>query len=204
MIDARLESMESRLQRLEHANEALARRCRRWKQAAATALVGTLAVVITGAASLPGLIEASQFVLRDKAGRMRAALTIRPDGTPGLGFFDEGGRPRLSFDISPKGESGVNIMDATGRPQAALAIRPDGTPGLGLFDPLGRVALSLDVDAMGRSGVNLYGEDGRLRAALAIRPDGTPGLGIFDGQGNVRNSVEDQPDAPAARQAKLH
>lgn len=31
-------------------------------------------------------------------GRLRAALAVRPDGTPALGFFNEQGQPEVSVE----------------------------------------------------------------------------------------------------------
>jgi len=205
MTGTRSDTWEARLDILERSNLSLVKQCRRWRRAGIVAAAGLAVLLVAGANSLPGMVEASNFVLRDKAGRMRAALAIRPDGTPGLGLFDEDGRPRVSIDLGAKGVAGVNLLDGAGRTGAALAIRPDGTPGLGLFDPAGRPRLSLDVDPAGRPGVNVYGDDGRLRAALAIRPDGTPGLGLFDNQGNPGTSLEeDRGGAPPRPVQGLH
>ncbi|QEH32941.1 hypothetical protein OJF2_14310 [Aquisphaera giovannonii] len=193
MAECRQGTIEARLEGLEEANRSLAAECRRWRRGGFVALAGLAVLAAAGANGLTKVLEAEQFVLRDPAGRMRAALAIRPDGSPGLGLFDEKGRPRISMDVNPTGVAGVCLLDASGHPQAALAIRPDGTPGLGLFDPDGTPRLSLDIDAVGRPAAHLHGDDGRLRAALAIRPDGTPGLGLFDEQGNPSAALESKP-----------
>lgn len=183
-----------RLDALEWTNRQLLARCDRWRRVGIGGLACAALIVIGGAAvqSL-ATIEGGEFVLRDKANRMRAALAIRPDGTPGLGFFDEAGKIRLSLELSPQGTPGVSLLDAAGTLGAAVAIRPDGTPGVGLFDSQGHVRTSLDVGVDGSSGVNVYDPAGTLRAAMAIRPDGTPGVGTFDPHGEIQ---EEEPNAP--------
>jgi hypothetical protein len=178
-----------RLEQIEKSNEALSRSVRRIRFATLGAAAGLGVLLLAGAAALTPCLEARNFVLRDESGKMRAALAIRPDGTPGLGFFDESGRVRLSMDLGPTGPA-VNLMNGIGQPQAALAVRPDGLPGLAIFDPSGQARLSLDVTEAGIPSLHLYGKQGQLRAALAIRPDGSPGLGFFDDEGQLKASFE--------------
>lgn len=184
--------------------ERLGQDARRWKRLA-TGLFGLLSVGLLGAAAATSrtTLEANEFVLRDDQGRMRAALAIRPDGTPGLGFFDEHGRVRLSCELGPRGVPGVQLLDDTGALRAAMAIRPDETPGLGLFGPNGGIRASMDVGPDGTSGVNIYDVSGALRTAIAIRPDGTPGVGIFDELGQEVSAIVDQ-NSPRRQEPAPH
>jgi len=195
------EEMARRLDHLERTNQELRRTCRRWRRVGRGVLLGGLVAVIAGAKYADELktIEASHFVLKDKSGKMKAALGIRADGTPGLGLFDQGGKVRLSLDISPDGTPGVNIYDKESALRAALAIRPDGTPGLGLFNEKKEVRLSLDVNPDGTPGVHAYDKSNVLRAALAVRPDGTPGLGLFDAEGRICFSLDGEVGAQEAQ-----
>jgi hypothetical protein len=210
-----------RLERLEAANGILRQECRRWRRGSLAAAAAVVVLGITGAgvaARIAPMLEANEFVLRDKDGKARAALTLRDkDGSPGLAFLDHKGQVRLSFDLGsrdPEGSDadddkartrssmretpGVNIYDKDGGLRAALTIRPDGTPGLGLFDKNSQPRLSLDLCADGSAGLNLYGEAALLRAALAVRPDGSPGLGLFNKQGQVVQSIDLAPEAQTA------
>lgn len=81
----------------------------------------------------------------DEAGGLRAALTIRSDGTPGLGLFDKDRQPRLSLDLCADGSAGLNLYGQAALLRAALAVRPDGSPGLGLFNEQGQVIQSIDL-----------------------------------------------------------
>lgn len=174
-----------RLAALEAANHRLERQGRSWRSAALGLLSVMSLAMLAGAARSRSTLEAGEFVLRDDQGRMRAALAIRPDGTPGLGLFDDNGQVRLSCELGPQGAPGIQLHDAIGTLRATVAIRPDETPGLGLFAPDGRVRASVDLGPDGSSGINVYDHFGALRAAMAIRPDGTPGLGVFDERGEV-------------------
>lgn len=191
----RREELAVRLEALEGVTRRLEGQVRTWKRlglgvaALATILVGGGAAAISARPT----IEAGEFVLRDSHDRMRAALAIRPDGTPGLGLFDERGKARLSLELDVVGAPRVNLHDDTGRLRAALAMRPNGTPGLGLFDANSRIRASLDVGNDGTSGANIYGGDGVLRAAMAIRSDGTPGMGLFDATGQVIRPNDPEP-----------
>lgn len=194
--------MSERIAGLEQEQRRLLSECRRWRRVGTGMLAGLLVVALAGAKAVSDLqtVEAGHFVLRDTDGRIRAALAIRPDGTPGLGFFDAKGTPRMSFDLAADGAPGVNLYDTNGILKGALAIRPDGTPGLGLFGTEGKVGLSLDITPKGTPGVNLFDPAGQVRGALAIRPNGTPGLGLFDERGNVLASFEAAvPQAAPAR-----
>lgn len=205
MNESALASLQERLDGLELEHRKLIRECRRWRRTGVGLLAGAVLLVLAGAkaASELSTVEAGHFVIRDGEGRMRAALGIRPDGTPGFGLFDEKGTPRLSFDLALGGAPGVNLYDSQGTLKGALAIRPDGTPGLGLFGSQNKVGISLEMTPQGAPGVNIFDGAGQVRGALAIRPDGTPGLGIFDAQGNVQVSVEGQLPAPVRPAARV-
>lgn len=195
-----------RLAVLEAATRRLERERRRWRIVGTVLTVGVGLMATAGAAmnETPKSVEASEFILRDKEGRARAALTIRPDGTPGLAFYDEKATMRMSLDLGADDNNdddtpGVNIYGQDGELRAAMTIRPDGTPGLGFFDKGRNPRLSLDMANDDSTGVNIYGPGGVLRAAMAIRPDGTPGLGLFDESGRVVQSVDIGADGTPRR-----
>ncbi|MFO0890747.1 MAG: hypothetical protein U0790_16580 [Isosphaeraceae bacterium] len=197
-LSAGHDALSARIERLEASNRSLTVAVRRFRLGG---LVGaaTLAILfLTGAVTIPQTLEARNFILRDESGKMRAALAIRPDGTPGLALYEKDGRVRLSLDLGTDGPA-VNLMDGIGKPQAALAMRKDGTPGLGLFDSSGQVRVSLDIHRGGLPAVNLYGDQGLLRAALAVRPDNSPGLGLFGADGDFGASFEIPGAGPSLR-----
>ena len=135
--------LERRLEALERLSREMEGRHRRWRRLG-VGLIGCAVVAgLAGAASQkPVSLEAREFVLRDETGAMRAALAVRPDGTPGFGLFDKSGRMRLSFELDADGRPGLNLHDDEGTLRAAVAMRPDGTPGVGLFGAKGQVRAS--------------------------------------------------------------
>jgi len=191
-------ALSARLATLEESNRALSQSVRRLKFGGLLGVASLAVLFLTGAVSIPQNLEARNFVLRDTSGNVRAALAMRPDGTPGLAFFEKDGRVRLSLDMGADGPA-VNLMNGIGKPLAALAMRKDGTPGLGLFDASGQVKVSLDLYRNGLPAVNLYGDQGLLRAALAVRPDGSPGLGLFAADGDFGASFEIPGNGPSLR-----
>lgn len=188
-----------RLEALERTNREIEGRLRKWRRVGLGMLGFALTAGLAGAAAQKAMtIEAREFVLRDDTGAMRAALSIRPDGTPGFGLFDRSGQVRLSFDLNADGQAGLNLHDDMGTLRAAVAMRPDGTPGIGLFGANGQVRASLDVGRDGSSGMNVYDDGGTLRAAVAMRPDATPAIGLFDGKGRAQRSIEIEDGAKVA------
>ena len=141
-----------RLDVLERSHRELEARYRAWRRLAIGLVGGVAMVALAGAAEQkPTTLEAKEFILRDEAGAMRASLAIRPDGTPGLGLFNEQGHIRASLDVGIDGSSGVNIYDEAGTLRAAVALRPDTTPAVGLFDAKGKIRRSIELDDRGTS-----------------------------------------------------
>jgi hypothetical protein len=196
MGEERNGSILVRLERLEQANLAMSRECRRWRIAGGGLLTALVVVGIAGASSsdrAPSKLEAQSFILKDAEGRTRASFGFRPDGTPGFALLDAASHVRLALDIGPDGAPGVNLYSPAGRLQAALAVRPDGAPALGLFDGQSQVRVSLDLSHGEKApGLSLYDDSGTMRAALAVRPDQTSALGLFDGQGEAVVSLGDE------------
>jgi hypothetical protein len=188
---------------LERMNRRNERAYRRWKRCGLGLLGCALVAAVCGAqAEKPSAIEATEFVLRDARGLIRASLSIRPDGTPGLAMFDKTGKPRLEIHLSPEDDGGIDLHDSKGILRAAVAVRPDGTPGVGLFGTKGQVRASLDVGRDGSAGVNIYDDASTLRAALALRPDGTPAAGLFDERGHEVRSIECSEEPEVANAPK--
>jgi hypothetical protein len=194
MGEDRNESILARLERLEQSNRAISKECWRWRIGGGGLVIAALVVGIAGASSsdrAPTKLEAQSFILKDAAGRTRASLGFRADGTPGFALLDDASRVRLALDICPDGAPAVNLYSPAGRLQAALAVRPDGAPALGLFDGQSQVRVSLDLSHEEKApGLSLYDDSGTMRAALAVRPDQTSALGLFDGRGEVIVSLD--------------
>ena len=193
-----IDQLAERLSLMEAAHQKLRLERQRWRRFGFLGMLGIGVAVGMGAAKSWPSIQAREFILRDAEGRVRASLSLRPDGTPGLALFNESGQPRLSLDLSTDDQPGVNLHDEDGTLRAALAIRPDGTPGMGLFGSDRKPRVSLDLGLNQTAGFHLFDEAGALRGALAIRPDGSPGLGLFDERGEPGQSLELPVEAVAS------
>ena len=95
MNEPKLDELVVRLDCLEREN-------RRWKRIGALVLVGIAAVVLMGQAKprkVAQVIEAEKFVVRDKSGKVRAALQISAKDEPSLDLYDKNGKNRASLAI---------------------------------------------------------------------------------------------------------
>jgi hypothetical protein len=153
-----------RLDRLERQN--------RWMKRG-----GAVLLVLVGAAALMGsqapakdrTDDSNAFILRDRAGKERAGLTLAANG-PVLRFLDEGGKERLRLGMF-KDVPGFVFYDSRGKRQATLSA---ATEGVRLFlydaDERPRAWLRMSKDDIG---LHVLGEEGRRHAGLQVDPDGT-------------------------------
>jgi hypothetical protein len=152
----RLECLECRQAELRRAN-------RRLGSVAGAMLLVTGALVLMGqtATTQPQSLQAEEFVLRGRDGKVRGAMGITPDGAVGLNLADIKGQTRITLDITADGLPGLDLYDAQGKMRATLALGPAGTPGLGLYDASGKLRTSLDVPAANTPGLAFYHENGK-------------------------------------------
>ena len=66
------------------------------------------------------IIEATQFVLKDKDKKCHARLFFNDDGLPALAFYDENGKSRAEVGIW-RLETGFLVFDGTGERHVKLA-----------------------------------------------------------------------------------
>lgn len=111
-------------------------------------------------------VSAEEFLLVDRAGRVRAVLGISSQG-PVLGFRDESGKGRAAFGIGSGDGPGMVLADETGKPRAELVVR-NGQPTLALSDGAGTVRAELvlrpegPLFGMNGGSVQIVNGDGRL------------------------------------------
>jgi hypothetical protein len=74
-----------------------------------------LGVAVQQAVSQPEVLRARRIEVVDTAGRLRIALGVASDGSPGLGFWDTTGRVRIALVVDPDGSPGLSLHDAAGR-----------------------------------------------------------------------------------------
>jgi hypothetical protein len=138
-----------------------------------------------------GVIEAHTFVLRDRAGRVRARLECDPEGNPLLQMMAADGRPRLVAGVRGN-VAGLWLHDRAGALRLDLSLDEGHDtavlrlPGAGATE---RVVVGC---AWGRGQLHLYNAAG-LPGVLAGAGDGGGSLLVFGAQG-LPAVVLDVPD----------
>ena len=127
--------------------ERLERESRRWRGVALVLGLLLAAAGVMGQAKTGRTVEATRFVLKDSANRVRAEL-VAQERSVALRFKDEGGIPRLTVGTED-GTSVVVLNDRAGAVAANVAVLPHGAPGLTLYDPAGKSRLEI---SLGRDG----------------------------------------------------
>ena len=140
----RLEALERENRRLRRGGKAL------------VALFGAAILVAAAPAGPRKVVEAERFVVRDAAGKVRAALGIREDGSPSLNLYDQDAKTRAVLGLE------------------------GGDPVLGLLDQAGHGRVQVAFEESGASRVTLFDERETGRAQLALEPDGSPSLAFAD------------------------
>ena len=164
MNDFRIAEMEKQLHALQKAAGRL-------RKTLAVALGLAVLVFIVGfqPAGQPGIIEARQFVLKDKDGKVQAKLHTNVDNLPSLSFYDKAGSQRMELYIT-EDEVGLHIdsVHADVGSLASLSADHFGTTMLMLHAPDGRrISLVCLPNADDRAEIMLW-KDGKQGQDLTI------------------------------------
>jgi hypothetical protein len=182
---SKLEAMSARLDRMEVE-------CRRWRRGAiAGAVLGVVGLLI-GASSRedPKTVDAERFLLRDKAGEIRAAWAVQEDGSPIFELFDEQGRSAVAFGYHKGLGDRPSLVFYNGE-QADLAVGygDEDSVGLNIYDKNGiRTSVSV-MQKSGNAGAFVYDRRGKLRSSVAVSSDDTPSVGLSDGEATLRAAI---------------
>lgn len=130
-------------------------------------------------------MEASQFVLRDSKGRLRAALRCDENDFPNLFFFDAQAKPRLIVAEQAGGAMQIALTSESGKPIAGLGIDLAGIVSLHLTDPTSTSSVTATVQPDGMPGLMLKDANEISRLSLQAKPDSSQVV-IADGQGRPR------------------
>jgi len=103
------------------------------------------------------VVTAEEFRFLDKDGRLRAVISVLPDGIIGLIFYDKHGIRRALLGVLPNGRPILSLHGQEGNSGAILAVLPDELPVL-----------------------SLYGSEGKSGATLGLLTDGSPELTFYD------------------------
>ena len=103
-----LTAITARIQRLEKDS-------RLWKIIAVAAFVILTAFSLSWYFSEQGELVTENFVLVDRAGKERAALTLSADGSPSLVFYNDKGRVAALLISKPDGVTSLSLYDTEGK-----------------------------------------------------------------------------------------
>jgi hypothetical protein len=150
-----LELLQQRVERLEAHN-------RRLRQVAMALALSAAALLLaaTSVLSRARVIEAQGFVVKDAAGRTRAALSLLQD-QPGLTLFDDRGRQHV-----------------------VLRSHADRSTSL-QFHQRGQLRMALDSSCDGATQVQMFDKHRQLAAGFYSWPDGASGVALNRGQGGA-------------------
>ncbi|HWP57860.1 MAG TPA: hypothetical protein VNL14_08235 [Candidatus Acidoferrales bacterium] len=134
-----LDALSSRVKKLERQN-------RSHRRATALLLVIFGTALIMGQAAPSRVVESNSFVLKDAAGKTRAALTLDSAGAVQLVLADQSERIHAQLSVANNGAAHLSLKDNKGIVRVGLAVLQDGTPDLGLADASGAVRIGLGFD----------------------------------------------------------
>jgi hypothetical protein len=140
-------------------------------------------------ASQSNTVEASQFILKDKSGKVRATLSL--DESPGnngaaqLVFYDVEGKQRVKLDsgVLPSMGGELHLADEKGIDRILISSRGRDLGGwISLLDSKGLPVTSLSTDnvtlpALEVKSVSLKDADGNIRARLFMTEKSTATVG---------------------------
>lgn len=169
--------------------EALERRCERFRRAGVLLLLGAVALGLLGQAPAPTpagrTIEAETFIVRDRAGRARAALSIGVDDRPGLALADVRGKIRAWLTLTTDGAAELKFYDADEAVRLSVALDAGGTPRVLLSDRAGKARARLELGTEGAPTLSLHDRAEKVRAALSVDPADFAVMRITDAEGRA-------------------
>ena len=139
-------------------------------------VTGIAALLLMGlAAPKTHTVEAQKLVLRDKSGKVRAALGENADGEWGLTLYAADGKPRALLQLDDNGEPQLDLRAATSPVRTTL----DANSGLGMIGPEGTRRAMFGMNA-GEPALDFADKQGRPR--LALRADEAASVSLYDEQ----------------------
>ena len=122
----------------------------RWLTALTTFLViAVVALVAWHLAPQAEVAGTRRLALWDAAGRRRAELALRADGTPVLRFQNEDGHSGVVLSLDSEGAGRIHLNDTHGVARADLALDREGWPKFALSGPSGRAMVRFTTGARG-------------------------------------------------------
>jgi hypothetical protein len=158
-----MDNLNDRVEQLQVDCLRLGNELRRWRRACVGALVAITSLLFMGAhfSQIPKVVEAERFVLRDKAGKIRADLSISAEDLVGLVLFDREEKQRVG-----------------------MAVYPDRTASFKLFSDSEGTRMSMFMTKDGSGATYFYHEE-KPKVVVGMNSDGTPTLDLSDKDGKA-------------------
>jgi hypothetical protein len=96
------------------------------------------------------IVEAEEFRLVDKEGRLRARIFL-DEGEPKVALFAGDGKKRAAMGLLSTGEASIALYDNNGKYHFLVNVSADGTPDLSIKDRDGREVFPYEQEPERRS-----------------------------------------------------
>jgi hypothetical protein len=189
--------MTIRTQELERENRRL-RRIWMGTLVSVALLLGlaTALVIVAARHGLPGtvasVIEARQFLLRDRSGAIRGSWTAADDGSMRFLMQAPGSKAGLSLSVLEGGASGITVRDSAGRSRAVLGLLPDQTVSLLFADENGTTRTVLSLVRGGSSTLVFADRSGSAKVGVGV-----------DSRGQSKLTLPEPPESRAPAREDL-
>ncbi|HJR17561.1 MAG TPA: hypothetical protein VJ808_11960 [Gemmatimonadales bacterium] len=134
--------------------------------------LATALVIVAARQGLPGavanVVEARQFLLRDKSGAIRGSWSAADDGSMRFLMQTPGSKAGLSFSVLGGGASGITVRDTAGRSRAVLGLLPDQTVSLLFADENGTTRTVLSLVRGGSSTLVFADRGGSAKVGMGV------------------------------------
>jgi hypothetical protein len=170
-----------RITALEWENRRL-RRLATWVLVIVAVLLGLGAALVVTAARrgmpgfVPEVVEAREFVLRDREGRVRGAWGQDDQGAIRFVLQDAQSQMSVKLNLLDDGTSGLTLSDSTGNPRLLVALLPDETVNVVFADGRGITRTVLGLARNGASTLIFGDGSGHTRAGIGVDGRGRPML----------------------------
>jgi hypothetical protein len=195
--------MTIRTQELERENRRL-RRLWMGTLVSVALLLGlaTALVIVAARHGLPGtvadVIEARQFLVRDRSGGIRGSWTAAADGSLRFLMQAPGSKAGLSLSVLEGGASGITVRDSAGRSRAVLGLLPDQTVSLLFADENGTTRTVLSLVRGGSSTLVFADRSGNAKVGMGVDARGQSTLTMPQVPESQAEAPEPFDTAPAA------
>lgn len=162
-----------RLEALEGENRRLRRQGTVMLVITAVLLGLAASIVVTAArhgmpGMVPSVVEAREYVLRDKDGNVRGAWGQDDQGAIRLVLQDHRNKTSIKLNLLDDGSSGLTFSDSTGNSRLIMAVLPDETANLVFADRAGIARTVLGLSAKGGSTLLFADGGGVTRSGIGV------------------------------------